>query len=93
MTYYFGSQEKDFAYNYVLSADDAGDITILCKATGTTRVVKLDQFSGRKFNWYEALASAILAGYPDSASIYITDDGKNAINNKVFKNLRHQLSA
>ena len=91
MTYHFGPHEGKLSSDFVFSANIDGDILITFRQTGNSRLVKLDQFAGKQYGCYEAIVSAILHDYPATASVYITDAGKTAINNQVFKNQRNQI--
>lgn len=80
----FGPHEGGVT-DFVFSVDRNEDLAITFTHTDVTRIVKLNQFVGKQYD-YNAILDHILQDYPATASIKITDAAKKAINKQAQKN-------
>lgn len=88
MAHCFGPHEGGYTSDFVFGTDINGDLAITFTQTGNVRIVKLNQFDGKKYD-YNGILGQILQEYPATASIYVTDAAKKALNKQAQKNQQY----
>lgn len=88
MAHCFGPHEGGYTSDLVFATDINGDLVITFTHTGNVRIVKLNQFEGKEYDYNEIL-SQILQEYPATASIYVTDAAKKALSKQAQKNKQY----
>jgi len=77
--------KREYVYDYLLTTNSTGDLRIIYIPTQVPRVVELSQFVGKEYD-YNTILDSILHDYPTTASFYINDAAKDAIEKQAKKN-------
>lgn len=86
--YQFGTNTQQKKTDFVFTASDDGDFAIINTKTGAVRNIRVSDYSSKRYNCFDAIVTDILAGYPDTASVYFTDAAAQAIANLANQNKR-----
>ena len=82
--YRFG-RRKDRKTDFVISTDKEGKLVITFTYTNRSRIVDLNQFVGKEYD-YNMILHCILHDYPATASFEIKKSAKRAISKQAQKN-------
>ena len=82
--YRFGSR-KDGKKDFVISTDKEGKLVITFTHTNRSRIIDLNQFVGKQYD-YNTILISIFQDYPTPATFEIKKSAKRAISNQAKKN-------
>ena len=82
--YHFG-RRKNGKTDFMISTDKEGKLVIPFTHTNRSRIVDLNQFAGKQYD-YNMILGCILHDYPATASFEIKKTAKRAISNQAQKN-------
>lgn len=82
--YRFG-RRKDGKTDFVISTDKEGNLVIAFTYTNRSRIVDLNKFVGKQWD-YNTILNSIFRDYPTPATFEIKDSAKRAISNQAKKN-------
>lgn len=85
MAYQFGHRKDGITPDFVFSTDSIGNLIITFTHTNIFRIVNLNQFVGKQYD-YNTILDSILHDYPATASFEIKKSAKKAISNQAKKN-------
>ena len=83
--YRFGPRKDGNTPDFVFSTDSIGNLIITFTHTNIFRIVNLNQFVGKQYD-YNTILNSILHDYPATASFEIKKSAKKAISNQAKKN-------
>lgn len=80
----FGPRTGGDTPDFVFSGDKDGNLTITFTQTKVARIIDLNQFVGKLYD-YNTILDSILHDYPATASVQITKSAKRALNKQAKK--------